>query len=82
MQDNKARKSGADRDRDNRPSDREINERLVELLKANAVKAGQTGAERAGARRSGFFREASALLGLVGLMVVAYFYSLLVNTEA
>lgn len=82
MQDNKARKSGSDPDGDIRPSDREINERLVELLKANALKAGDADSDQPRARQTGFFSEATALLGLVGLMVVAYFYSLLVNTEA
>ncbi|MDB5524453.1 MAG: hypothetical protein JWM58_2216 [Rhizobium sp.] len=80
MQNISAKKDGQPDDAAARASDSEINERLVDILKANAIKAERPAAAAEG--KTGFFAEAYALISLVGLMIVAYFYSLLVNKEA
>jgi hypothetical protein len=81
MKNNTARQDGSNINGDADASDAEINERLVEVLKANTVRIDPPSASGT-ERRTGFFPEAYALLSLVGLMVVAYVYSLLVNKEA
>ena len=82
MQNNSAKKDGQPDDAPAGGSDSEINERLVGILKANAIKADQPETAVETRRKPGIFREAYALVGLVGLMIVAYFYSLLVDKEA
>lgn len=82
MQNNSAKKDGQPDDAAARASDSEINERLVGILKANAIKADHAEAIAETAPKPSFFRETYALVGLMGLMIVAYFYSLLVNKEA
>jgi hypothetical protein len=81
MQDNSARKDGKPDDA-SRAADDEVNRRLVEHLKANALKTGRPVAANDLAPRPGFFSQASALIGLVGLMIVAYLYAKLVGNEA
>jgi hypothetical protein len=61
--------------------DGEINARLVEHIKANAIRpAAAPGQGRL--RSRGIIREAFAVFGLLGLMVVAYVYVRLVGKEA
>jgi hypothetical protein len=81
MQDNSARKDGKP-DNAGRAADDEINQRLVDHLKANALKSSGPVAANDRAPRSGFFSQAYALIGLVGLMIVAYLYAKLVGNEA
>ena len=82
MQNDSAKRNQRPEDDARRAADSEINERLVEHLKANAIRPdkSQTAEDRLPNR--GFFGEAYALLGLVGLMIVAYVYSLFVGQEA
>jgi hypothetical protein len=66
---------------DERADDGEINARLVEHIKANAIRPAATPG-RARLPSRGIIREAFAVLGLIGLMVVAYLYTRLVGKEA
>lgn len=79
-------KSHTVRQAENRDSpaeaDSEINDRLVEILKANAIKADPTVSAATPERKRGILAETYALASLIGLMAVAYVYSLLVNNEA
>jgi hypothetical protein len=81
MQDNSAKKNGFENGADRHAED-EINQRLVEHLKANAIRTDRPSAAENRAPQRGFFAEAFAMLGLVGLMIVAYLYSVLVDKQA
>jgi hypothetical protein len=81
MQDNSSKKNGAANEIDQR-ADEEINQRLTEHLTANAIRANGPVAANDSAPRRGFFAEAYAILGLIGLMIVAYLYTKLVGKEA
>lgn len=81
MQDNSARKD-AKPDDARRAADDEINQRLVEHLQANAIRAGGPVAANDTEPRRGFFAEAFSLIGLVGLMIVAFVYAKLVDKNA
>jgi hypothetical protein len=82
MQQNSAKQQGPGSVGDANASDSEINERLVEILKANAIKLDQPATRQEQESKPGFFAEAYAVLALAGLMIVAYAYSILVNKEA
>jgi hypothetical protein len=82
MQDNSAKKNRVPNDRQQRADDEEINQRLVEHLKANAIRENRSVAEDNRIPQRGFFAEVFAILGLVGLMIVAYLYSTLVGEKA
>lgn len=81
MQDNSAKKTGAASDADRRADD-EINQRLTEHLQANAIRANRPAAANGVLPQRGVLAEAWAILGLIGLMIVAYLYTKLVGKEA
>jgi hypothetical protein len=81
MQDNSAKKNDA-ANRADQNADDEINRRLAEHLKANAIRTDRSPAPDKRIPQRGFFAEAFAMIGLVGLMIVAYVYTLLVGKEA
>lgn len=58
-----------------------VNARLVEILKANTVRASGAG-DAALLPKRGFVSQIFAMLGLVGLMAVAYVYGLVVGKDA
>lgn len=82
MQNNSAKKDATRDDAAQRAADGEINERLVEHLKANAIRADRSTPANDRLPQRGFFAETYALVSIVGLMVVAYVYTLLVGNEA
>jgi hypothetical protein len=59
-----------------------VNERLVEILKANATRADSSEVESARLPKRGFFAQVYAITSLVGLMIVAFIYSKFVDVEA
>jgi hypothetical protein len=81
MQEKSAKKNDAPGNA-GRQADDEINQRLVQHLKANAIRAEPPAISDAPLSQRGFFAEAFAMLGLIGLMIVAYLYTVLVGKEA
>lgn len=59
-----------------------VNARLVDVLKANAVRAARPNEVGQRLPKRGFFAEVGGLFSVVGLMVVAYVYGLLVGKDA
>jgi hypothetical protein len=82
MRENSVRSNGENAADDVANTDDAVNARLVEILKANAVRQG--GAEEVDDMmpKRGFFAETYAIASLLGLMVVAYVYGLLVRKNA
>jgi hypothetical protein len=62
--------------------DEAINAKLVGIIKANAVRLDSEPATYPRDRKLGYFEAGRAFVGLLGLMVAAYIYSLLVKKEA
>jgi len=82
MKNNSTKRDGQHDDDASRAADSEINERLVEHLKANAIRTDRPEPANDREPKRGFLAEAYGLLSLIGLMIVAYFYTLLVGKEA
>jgi hypothetical protein len=81
MQNHSPKDNGQPDNSDQGEKNGEINARLVEHIKANAVRI-ETAAVANRLPSRGIFREAFAVVGLIGLMVVAYFYSRLIDKQA
>lgn len=62
--------------------DAAINARLTDVIKSNAVRLDQDAPSRPQMEKLGIVRGTQAFLGLIGLMIVAYIYSLLIKKEA
>jgi hypothetical protein len=79
MKDNLAKQGSQADDPQARDADDAINARLADHIRANAIRV-DISAKRLKSR--GFFREAVALFGVIGLMVVSYVYVRLIGEEA
>ncbi len=82
MQNDSAKRNRQPEDDAHRAADSEINARLVEHIRAHAIRQDKPAIADDNLPNKGFFGEAYALFGLVGLMIVAYVYTLLVGQEA
>ncbi|MBB1247737.1 hypothetical protein [Rhizobium sp. G21] len=81
MQHERAESAGVAGDGDAANNNDAVNARLVEILKANTVRASGA-ADAALLPKRGIFSQIFAMIGLVGLMAVAYVYGLVVGKDA
>jgi hypothetical protein len=81
MQHERAESAGGATEGDVANNNDAVNARLVEIIKANTVRASGAG-DAALMPKRGVFAQFFAMIGLVGLMAVAYVYGLVVGKDA
>jgi hypothetical protein len=81
MQQKKSATTDSQNSTTNTEEDRAINERLLDVIRANAVKADADSTVRQ-RRKLSYFETVRAGFGLIGLMFVGYIFNLLIKKEA